>query len=61
MHTAITALIGLIGALGWLLLLVATQFNGVVVATGLLGVVLIMGRAAGDVRQHDGGKPRGTH
>ena len=43
------------------MLLVATGFNGIVVAAGLLGAVLVMGHTAGDVRQHDGSKSKGAH
>lgn len=61
MQRVITGLMGLAGALGWLVLLVATGFNGIVVAAGLLGAVLVMGHTAGDVRQHDGSKSKGAH
>jgi hypothetical protein len=46
MRFASLVLGGIVAAIAWLSLLVATGFSGVVVGLGLLGMVVLMGRTA---------------
>lgn len=58
MHTLILSLVGLIGGVLWLLLLVATRFNVVVVGAGLLVTLYVIGNTREDTPHHPG---RGSH
>lgn len=54
MHTMLLGLAGLTCALLWLVLLIVTSFNGVVVSGGLLAALYFIGGAAGDVPRRSG-------
>jgi len=43
----IQGLVGLLAALAWLVLLVATQFNVVAISAGLLAALYVTGKPAG--------------
>jgi len=45
MSILFVALVGLLLALVWLVLLVTTQFNPITISMGLLGMIYMMGRA----------------
>jgi len=60
MHGVVLSMAGLTCALLWLVLLVATSFNGVVVSGGLLGALYVIGSVAGDARRPGDG-PKASH